>query len=39
MNVENVERKNIFGNAKYNAVFQELKAEVIKNSAHNFIWE
>lgn len=39
MDGNNVERENLFGNVDYNAIYQELKAEIQKNWDHKFIWE
>jgi arylsulfatase A-like enzyme len=39
MDGENIERKNLFGTAKYNAVYQELKKAIQENWDWNFRWE
>lgn len=39
MGDDNVERENLFGKTEHEAVYQELKAEVLKNWAIDFQWE
>ncbi len=39
MDGKGVERKNLFGDAKYNAIFLELKAKIQTNWDHDFLWQ
>ena len=39
MDGKNVERENLFGNGKYNSIYNELKAEILVNWDYEFVWE
>lgn len=39
MDGKNVERENLFGNAAYNDIYQDLKAEILNNWDYKFIWD
>lgn len=39
MNGGNVERENLFGQAEYDEIYQELKAKIIEKWSIDFLWE